>query len=284
MNREFRLLMIGAMYENGGNTTHRFLDGHPQLLVYPFESQLGTRTSATGSPRMFPAQVPLAGVRARRRRPRWTTRRSSTRSAKVRGRTPHVSKFRDEPSSTSTTTSAAPLLLELVDARGARARPTSRRSSVPRFDVWRERAPQRRGDDLRRLQPGRRRRRREDPGRAPGRPLPPRRAQPLVGLRRHQEAAAAAVAGRLHAALVAQPVLRLAQLAPAYPERVHILRIEDVDGGPGGTLGGLLASLGLSARRHLRRRAGTDSRSRRSTRGARCARSPRRPTGPRPQS
>ena len=24
-----RLLMISAMYENGGNVTHRFLDGHP---------------------------------------------------------------------------------------------------------------------------------------------------------------------------------------------------------------------------------------------------------------
>lgn len=34
--------MISAMYENGGNTTHRFLDGHPQLYVYPFESQPGT--------------------------------------------------------------------------------------------------------------------------------------------------------------------------------------------------------------------------------------------------
>lgn len=33
--------MISAMYENGGNTTHRFLDGHPELYVYPFESQLG---------------------------------------------------------------------------------------------------------------------------------------------------------------------------------------------------------------------------------------------------
>ena len=34
--------MISAMYENGGNTTHRMLDGHPELHVYPFESQLGT--------------------------------------------------------------------------------------------------------------------------------------------------------------------------------------------------------------------------------------------------
>ena len=40
------LIMISAMYENGGNTTHRFLDGHPNLKVYPFESQVGTRRVA----------------------------------------------------------------------------------------------------------------------------------------------------------------------------------------------------------------------------------------------
>ena len=33
MSNDFRLLMLGAMYENGGNTTHRFLDGHPELFV-----------------------------------------------------------------------------------------------------------------------------------------------------------------------------------------------------------------------------------------------------------
>jgi hypothetical protein len=36
------VIMISAMYENGGNTTHRILDGHPELFVYPFESQMGT--------------------------------------------------------------------------------------------------------------------------------------------------------------------------------------------------------------------------------------------------
>jgi hypothetical protein len=35
--------MISAGFEHGGNVTHRHLDGHPQLLVYPFESQLGNR-------------------------------------------------------------------------------------------------------------------------------------------------------------------------------------------------------------------------------------------------
>jgi hypothetical protein len=43
MEQEFRLLMISAMYENGGNTTQRLLDGHPELFSYPFESQPGTR-------------------------------------------------------------------------------------------------------------------------------------------------------------------------------------------------------------------------------------------------
>jgi hypothetical protein len=38
----FKLVMISAMYENGGNTTHRMLDGHPELFAYPYESQLGT--------------------------------------------------------------------------------------------------------------------------------------------------------------------------------------------------------------------------------------------------
>ena len=41
--RNFHLVMISAGFEHGGNVTHRHLDGHPGLLVYPFESQLGTR-------------------------------------------------------------------------------------------------------------------------------------------------------------------------------------------------------------------------------------------------
>jgi hypothetical protein len=33
--------MISAGFEHGGNVVHRHLDGHPNLFVYPFESQLG---------------------------------------------------------------------------------------------------------------------------------------------------------------------------------------------------------------------------------------------------
>lgn len=40
-----KLLMISAMYENGGNLTQRHFDGHPELHVYPFEAQLGTDRS-----------------------------------------------------------------------------------------------------------------------------------------------------------------------------------------------------------------------------------------------
>ena len=54
MNNPIRLVMIGAMYENGGNTTHRFLDGHPQMYVYPFESQVGTRLVNDHLSSMFP--------------------------------------------------------------------------------------------------------------------------------------------------------------------------------------------------------------------------------------
>ncbi len=42
MNK-FNFVMISAGFEHGGNVTHRHLDGHPELLVYPFESQLGNR-------------------------------------------------------------------------------------------------------------------------------------------------------------------------------------------------------------------------------------------------
>jgi Sulfotransferase family len=95
MTEDFRLLMLSAMYENGGNTTHRFLDGHPQLHVYPFESQIGTVYVRDGLSSMFPLKY---------RWPEFLLDASAAtdyhaivdEEAKVRSRTPHVSKFRDE--------------------------------------------------------------------------------------------------------------------------------------------------------------------------------------------
>ena len=93
MSIDFRLLMISAMYENGGNTTHRFLDGHPQMFVYPFESQLGTRSVNDHLASMFPVKY---------RWPVFELEGSSYQDykaiideeCKVRARTPQVSKFR----------------------------------------------------------------------------------------------------------------------------------------------------------------------------------------------
>ena len=52
----FHFLMISAMYENGGNTTQRLLDGHPELFSYPFESQPGTKYVLDHLTGMFPVK------------------------------------------------------------------------------------------------------------------------------------------------------------------------------------------------------------------------------------
>ncbi|GIW41606.1 MAG: hypothetical protein KatS3mg076_2183 [Candidatus Binatia bacterium] len=93
---EFRLVMISAMYENGGNVVHRHLDGHPQLFVYPFESQLGTHWVTDALASMFPAKYrwpvfPLEGT------PEEDFRSIVDEETRVRARTPYVSKFRSVP-------------------------------------------------------------------------------------------------------------------------------------------------------------------------------------------
>ncbi|HEX8143155.1 MAG TPA: sulfotransferase [Pyrinomonadaceae bacterium] len=96
MADDFRLLMLGAMYENGGNTTHRFLDGHPQMFVYPFESQLGTRLVTDNLSSMFPVKYrwPVFALDAT---PAEDYQAIIDEEGKVRARTPGVSKFRHMP-------------------------------------------------------------------------------------------------------------------------------------------------------------------------------------------
>jgi hypothetical protein len=96
MSADFRLLMIGAMYENGGNTTHRFLDGHPQMFVYPFESQIGTRMVMDHMSSLFPVKYrwPVFALDAS---PYQDYKAIIDEEGKVRARTPHVSKFRHMP-------------------------------------------------------------------------------------------------------------------------------------------------------------------------------------------
>lgn len=93
---DFKLLMLGAMYENGGNTTHRFLDGHPGLYVYPFESQIGTRFVMDELSSMFPLKYrwPVFQLDAT---PRQDYKAIIDEEGKVRSRTPEVSKFRHMP-------------------------------------------------------------------------------------------------------------------------------------------------------------------------------------------
>jgi hypothetical protein len=93
---EFRLLMLSAMYENGGNTTHRFLDGHPQMFVYPFESQLGTKLVQDHLTSMFPVKYrwPAFSLDAS---PQQDYKAIIDEECKVRARTPKVSKFRHTP-------------------------------------------------------------------------------------------------------------------------------------------------------------------------------------------
>jgi hypothetical protein len=96
MPKDFRLLMLGAMYENGGNTTHRFLDGHPQMFVYPFESQLGTRMVNDHLSSVYPVKYrwPVFPLDAT---PAQDYKAIIDEECKVRARTSHVSKFRHMP-------------------------------------------------------------------------------------------------------------------------------------------------------------------------------------------
>lgn len=90
----FRVLMLSAMNENGGNTTHRLLDGHPELFTYPYESQVGTRFTNDFLAGMYPAKY---------RWPIFPTGLGADdyyemiidEETKILLRTPHVSKFRD---------------------------------------------------------------------------------------------------------------------------------------------------------------------------------------------
>jgi hypothetical protein len=96
MNVDFRLLMLGAMYENGGNVTHRHLDGHPQLYVYPFESQLGTRLVVDHLSSLFPLKYrwPVFALDGSARQ---DYQAIIDEECRVRARTAEVSKFRHMP-------------------------------------------------------------------------------------------------------------------------------------------------------------------------------------------
>lgn len=96
MSGKFRLLMISAMYENGGNTTQRLLDGHPELFAYPFESQPGTKYVQDHLTSLYPVKYrwPVFPLSAG---PAEDYETIIDEECKVRIKTPQSSKFRDTP-------------------------------------------------------------------------------------------------------------------------------------------------------------------------------------------
>jgi hypothetical protein len=137
VSTDFRFLMIGAMYENGGNTSHRFLDGHPQMFVYPFESQPGTRLVNDLLTSTFPVKY------------RWPTfalhatveqdyRAIIDEECKVRARTPHVSKFRDHPFDFDDDERMA-AYARIVDELGGRSRANNMAAFFQAtFEAWKD--------------------------------------------------------------------------------------------------------------------------------------------------
>ena len=247
---EFRLLMIGAMYENGGNTTHRFLDGHPDLFVYPFESQLGTELVRDPLRSTFPVKYrwPAFALDAT---PAQDYRSIIDEETRVRARTPHVSKFRDRPFDFDDDERG-----ELF-ARHVRALGRSRAANVEAFfratfEAWRDR-------------------------RSSGRESVYVGYSPIVVVDAEQILADLPQAHVLHVVRnpwsayadtkkrpVPLPLDRymlgwtlnqhFALLARRrHPDRVHVVRAEDVMADPAGTLGDVLARLGLGADEALER-------------------------------
>ncbi len=241
---DFQLLMISAMYENGGNTTHRLLDGHPQMHVYPFESQLGTRLVNDSLTSVFPVKYrwPAFALDAT---PLQDYRSIIDEECKVRARTPSVSKFRHVAFDFSDEDRAE----RYVDHVGRSGR--SRAANVAAFfratfEAWKDyrRAPEQRfyvgyspivvvdAESILYDLPGAHvlhivRNPWSAYADTKKRPVPLRLADYMLGWTLNQ-----------HHALLFQR---------KWADRVHVLRIEDVMGDPTGTLGALCGRLGLDA-------------------------------------
>lgn len=136
MKPSCKLLMISAMYENGGNTLHRMLDGHPNLKVYPFESQLGTKyvqdqyTSAIPLKYRWPI-FPLTGSFAN------DYELIIDEECKVRIKTPKVSKFR-ETKIELTDTDRKKIFLEITKNKNRTVENIILSFFQATFDAWKD--------------------------------------------------------------------------------------------------------------------------------------------------
>jgi hypothetical protein len=241
--------MISAMYENGGNMTHRFLDGHPEMFVYPFESQLGTRGVTDALSAAFPVKY---------RWPVFSLHGSPTddyhaiidEECKVRARTPHVSKFRHMPFEFSDVERLERYVEQI------RATDRSRAANVAAFfratfDAWKD--YRRTGSE------------RVYVGYSPiivvdaERILTECPEAHVLHVVRNPWSAYADTKKRpvplsLEHYLLGWTLNQYAALVTRrrFPERMHIVRTEDVMGDPQKTLGAVCASMGLSSGDSLR--------------------------------
>jgi hypothetical protein len=125
------------MYENGGNTTHRFLDGHPGLYVYPYESQIGTRLVNDHLSSLFPVKYrwPVFALDATPQQDYFAIIDEETN---IRVRTPHVSKFRHMPFDLADADRLA-AFVRYVNTHGGRSRATNVAAFyVSTFEAWKD--------------------------------------------------------------------------------------------------------------------------------------------------
>ena len=136
MTDDFRFLLLSAMYENGGNTTHRLLDGHPQMFVYPFESQLGTKLVSDMLTSVFPVKYrwPVFDLAST---PAQDYHAIIDEECKVRARTPQVSKFRDTAFDFSDDERKA-LYIEHIEASGRSRANNMAAFFRSTFDAWKD--------------------------------------------------------------------------------------------------------------------------------------------------
>jgi len=244
MSDRFEFLMVSAMYENGGNTTQRLLDGHPELYSYPYESQLGTRLVLDHLSGLYPAKYrwpvfPLDGSAAE------DYELIIDEECKVRIKTPHASKFRDVAIDLDDRERKT-LFLREMDGH-----PRSRANIVAAFfrataRAWKDRAATGRehvfvayspivGVDAERIVSDLPDAHVLNVVRNPWsayadtlkRPVPLSLVHYVAGWCTHQLAALAA--------------------ARRFPERVHVVRYEDIVADPLGTLTKVLARLGVES-------------------------------------
>ena len=252
MSDDFRLLMIGAMYENGGNTTHRFLDGHPAAVRLPV--RVAARHAARQRPAHLdvPGEVPLAGVRARRHAGAGLPRDHRRGGQGPRAHAARVSKFRDQPFDLSDDERARSFVGSSSAGRAARAR--QRGGLLPGHVRGLEGPPPHRATS--RSTSATARSSSSTPTRS-STTCPARTSCTSCATRGRRTPTPRSARCRCRCAdyMLGWTINQYYALLfrERYPDRMHIVRAEDVMADPVGTLGAVLEALGLERRRLARR-------------------------------